>query len=108
MNTGKLDFIVEAEKVESVIAKAQKLLDEDKALDLAYLEDRISYFCETVGQWDRSKAKKVEDRIKDIMESLDKLATDLTARHETALGRKTGGLRKKAMAAYGKTQNDGA
>ncbi len=106
MNAAKLDFAAEAEKVESVIAKAQKLLDEGKALDLTYLEDRIRYFCETVGQWDQGKEKKTEDLIEGIMKSLDRLATDLTAQHETGLGSKTDGLRKKAMAAYGKTKND--
>ncbi len=106
MSAPKPDFLGEAEKIERVIAKAQKLLDEGKALDLAYLEDRIRYFCETAGQWDQGEKKKTEERIEDIMESLDRLETDLTARHETALGSKTGGLRRKAMAAYARTKEE--
>ena len=102
MSTTTPDEIMkEAKKVSSLIAVSQRLMADNKRVDLSNLEHKISALCKTAEKTDLSQATDVRNVLIAIVEDLSCLNDKVTTLYEKAGGSALEDNTKRAMDAYG-------
>jgi hypothetical protein len=71
---------IELEKIESLIAGAQRLVGEGRLIDLSALDGRVRSLCESALQLPGPEARSMVNKLQRLLGSLDGLGAALQAR----------------------------
>jgi len=96
------DLIVEeAKKTSSLIATSLRHLGEYKSIDLGALEARVRNLCNNIRSAPNESREKVKSIICSIMEDLNRLELEVSARREEVISRQNKISQRGAALAYG-------
>lgn len=102
------EILQELESVTSLVIASREAVREGRPADFPGFEARVDVMCAALGRLPRGTAHSFRSPLIAFIDELDKLTTEMRARHEELrheISDVTG--RERATAAYGRTQSGG-
>jgi hypothetical protein len=96
-----LDIDTRADKVTALIETSRRMLADGRPIDLAALEGKVRALCEAATAAPAEERPRLKAVLAEIIDGLDRLTDDLTARHPGLAERDDEDLRRRALGAYG-------
>ena len=98
--TVRAEIEIETLRVDTMIARARRIVAEDGTLDLSALENRVTALCASVGRASRRETEGVRETMVRFMDDLNELSEELEQRLESVAARIEAQSRRRASAAY--------